>query len=397
MKFKVLDLFSGAGGMAEGFLQAGFSISYASDRSQQAAETYINRHKQLGFELKYHCGDVAELANEPMLYEFLDGNFDQIDVICGGPPCQGFSLAGKRNPNDNRNKLVTSYIKILSQVKPKYFVMENVLGILSAKFIEYEGLYNNYKNKSVIDVLLAEFDSIGYSNIEIKILDASDYGVPQKRNRVIFLGTRNDISVRLIHPIPTVESKISAKDAIDDLINIENGSVIYKYNKLAKTDYQKISRQGRTLTKNGCFLMSEKLNNHQTSVHTELVKQRFKLLKSGEKLHSLLNRLSLKDYERFKTKKQNCKKMVANLPSPTVLTLPDDLVHYSRNRILTVREMARLQSFDDSFEFLGKRTTGGGLRKNETPQYTLVGNAVPPLLAKAIADQIMEALIKLGE
>ncbi|MBV7691302.1 DNA cytosine methyltransferase [Limnobaculum sp. M2-1] len=393
----MLDLFSGAGGMSEGFLQAGFSVPYASDRSQQAAETYINRHKQLGFDLKYYCGDVEELANESILYNFLDKNFNQIDVICGGPPCQGFSLAGKRNPNDNRNKLVKSYIKILSQVKPKYFVMENVLGILSAKFVEYEGLQNNYKNSKVIDVLLAEFDSIGYSNIQIKMLDASDYGVPQKRNRVIFLGTRNDINIKVFHPKPTVKNKISAQEAIDDLSEIENGSTIYEYNKPINTDYQKKSREGRTLTKDCTLLTSEILSNHQTSVHTELVRERFSLLKSGEKLHSLLNRLSTEDYKRFKTKKQNCKKIIADQPSPTVLTLPDDLVHYSKNRILTVREMARLQSFDDSFEFLGKRTTGGGLRKNETPQYTLVGNAVPPLLAKAIASQIMEALKKLEE
>jgi DNA (cytosine-5)-methyltransferase 1 len=121
--------------------------------------------------------------------------------------------------------------------------------------------------------------------------------------------------------------------------------------------------------------------------------ERFSKLENGENIKNMLARLSVNDAKRLATKKQNCRKIVASEPSPTVLTLPDDLVHYSQNRILTVREMARLQSFDDSFEFLGKRTTGGDRRKLETPQYTLVGNAVPPLLAKAIAEEVMKNLI----
>ena len=134
-RYQVLDLFSGAGGMAEGFLQAGFDIPFASDRSPQAALTYEYRHReQLGYKLDYFCGDVQELAEEKKLKEFLGKDFFNIDVICGGPPCQGFSMAGKRNPDDLRNQLVRSYISILKQVQPKYFVMENVTGILSAKF-----------------------------------------------------------------------------------------------------------------------------------------------------------------------------------------------------------------------------------------------------------------------
>lgn len=394
-KFKVLDLFSGAGGMAEGFLQAGFTIPYASDRSQQAADTYIRRHQQLEHDVKYYCGDVAKLALKDEIEGFLGLDINNIDVVCGGPPCQGFSLAGQRNPDDTRNKLVKSYIKILSQVKPKYFVMENVLGILSAKFTEYDGEIKSYFDKNVVTVLLSEFKDIGYEHVVVKTLDASDFGVPQKRNRVIFLGTRDDLDVKLLHPKPSIKKKVSAYDAINDLANILNGGVVENYNKKAISDYQKESIKGRTPHRNGVFIDSTKLVNHKASSHSELVSARFSLLKQGETIRSLLARLDNDSHEWLKTKKQNCKKIVANSPSPTVLTLPDDLVHYSKNRILTVREMARLQSFDDSFEFIGKRTTGGGRRKKETPQYTLVGNAVPPLLAKAIAKQIMESLLKL--
>jgi len=389
----VLDLFCGAGGMSEGFLQSGFSIPYASDKSEQAELTYKNRHSQLGFETKFHCGDIAELSKPENLIKFLGDDINQIDVICGGPPCQGFSLAGKRNPTDLRNQLVHSYINILSQIKPKYFVMENVLGILSAKFLNYQGVNNiSYINQLVIDVLLSEFKAIGYPDVQIKLMDASDYGVPQKRQRVIFLGTREDVASRVEHPQPYTANKISAKDAISDLAEIELGKIESEYSCKPKTEYQRASRIGRTRHINGKSINSSHLHNHQTSRHNDLVIERFKLLNNGETIRKMLERLDEPDAKRLATKKQSCRKIVSSEPSPTVLTLPDDLIHYSKNRILTVREMARLQSFDDSFEFLGKRTTGGDKRKQETPQYTLVGNAVPPLLAKAIADEIMKNL-----
>lgn len=392
-RYKVLDLFSGAGGMAEGFLQAGFDIPFASDRSPQAALTYQHRHRdQLGYELNYFCGDVQDLAEEEKLKEFLGKEFSNIDVVCGGPPCQGFSMAGKRNPDDLRNQLVRSYISILKQVQPKYFVMENVVGILSAKFSIYEGHSTIYENQLVTKVLLKEFSEIGYKNVLVKTLDASDYGVPQRRKRVIFLGTRDDIDIQLTHPELLKSQKISAKEALSDLANIEIGSKVEEYKCKAKSDYQIDLRAGYTPNSKGESVVSTKLTNHETSKHTALVIERFNLLSPGDDFKKIYNNLSEEQQERYKTRKHNCRRMLPNEPSPTVLTLPDDMVHYSKNRILTVRELARLQSFDDSFEFLGKRTTGGILRKQETPQYTLVGNAVPPLLAKAIALEIKKNL-----
>lgn len=390
--YQVLDLFSGAGGMAEGFLQAGFSIPFASDKSEQAALTYKSRHEQLGHAISYYCGDVLELSNPKNLRNFLGDSISEIDVVCGGPPCQGFSLAGQRDPLDKRNKLVQSYIKILSQVKPKYFVMENVLGILSAKFIEFNGDTQTYHNKKVIDVLISEFAGIGYPDVEIKLLDASDFGVPQKRQRVIFLGTRKDIKNKLKHPISINVQKISAKEALEDLSNIDIGSNVITYPAKPASSFQTLSRSGRTKNAQGKPLSAKVLHNHQTSKHTSLVVERFSRVNAGENMKNMLLRLKGADAKRLATKKQNCRRIVADESSPTVLTLPDDLIHYDRHRILTVREMARLQSFDDSFEFLGKRTTGGDRRKIETPQYTLVGNAVPPLLAKAIADEVMICL-----
>ncbi len=390
-KYKVLDLFSGAGGMAEGFMQAGFDVAYATDISEHAEKTYVNRHKQLGYSVKFSKQDIVDFAKEDNLKEFLGSDFDKIDVICGGPPCQGFSLAGKREKDDARNLLVMSYIKILKIIKPKYFVMENVIGILSAQFEKFDGFSGIYTNEMVIDVIMQEFDFIGY-HVKYKILEANKFGVPQKRKRVIFLGTKKNNN--LVEPsFPKESSKeITVMEAIDDLKDIGLGSTITEYNRDSVSAYQLESRKGRTPGKNGLVIEVNSLFNHQTSRHSKKVQDRFSLINEGETMSSMFKRVDEELKQKYYTKKQNCMKLSASSSSITVMTLPDDMIHYCKNRILTVREMARLQSFDDSFEFLGPRTTGGKRRGKELPQYSLVGNAVPPLLAFAIAKELKSIL-----
>lgn len=386
-KYKVLDLFSGAGGMAEGFLRAGFDVPYATDISPDASETYINRHKQLNMKLNYCLGDINELANSSKLRDFLGEDFTNIDVVCGGPPCQGFSLAGKRDANDPRNKLVFSYLEILRELKPKYFVMENVTGLLSTICESYRGNCGTlYKDTKVIDILVEEFRKIGYS-VDFEILNAADYGVPQNRMRVIILGVLNSKNIVKPNFPKKKRIKVSSYEAIEDLRNIGNSETVARYNTEATSKYQEESRKGRTMN-----LAVSTLSNHTTSKHSKHVKERFALLKEGENFNSLFKRLNEDQLKKYYSKKNNCKKLSQNESSPTITTLPDDIIHYSENRILTVRELARLQSFDDSFVFYGKRTTGGKRRKSETPQYTQVGNAVPPLLSYAIAKQILIAL-----
>lgn len=386
--YKVFDIFSGAGGMAEGFIRAGFNVLYATDISKYASETYINRHKQLGLELNYYCGDINNLSSEQSLKDFLKDDINNIDVICGGPPCQGFSTAGKRDSEDPRNKLVFNYLQIIKLVKPKYFVFENVIGILSTICNVYKSEDNSeYINQPVIDLLISEFRLIGYT-ANYKILEAKDFGVPQKRKRVIILGQKISESISNVEfPEGTEKNMITVYDAISDLENIYTNEKVNHYNLEFFSDYQNQSREGRTKS-----LKIQNLENHITSNHSAKTIRRFQLLKEGENIKSFLKRMNIKEGDDLFTKKNNCRKLERNYLSPTITTLPDDIVHYSKNRILTVREMARLQSFDDSFVFYGKRTTGGKLRKLETPQYTQVGNAVPPLLAYAIASQILKAL-----
>jgi DNA (cytosine-5)-methyltransferase 1 len=395
----VLDIFCGAGGMSEGFIQAGFNVAFACDLAREAELTYTNRHKQLGYDVKFARMDIRTFSERKFLNKFLDGV--KIDVVCGGPPCQGFSLAGKRDQNDPRNILFKNYIKTIKQVKPKYFVMENVEGILSMRFTNFIGVDGEvYEEKTVPEILINEFKKIGYM-VTYKVLQANDFGVPQNRRRVFFLGHKvrrykndkyKDIVTPPQFPKRSVTKDIAVKDAIDDLSYLDAGHISHEYvnsNKLS--EYQIESRTGRTPNKNGRTIKAAKIYNHQAARHSNDVIERFSLLIEGEDIESLRKRLSDDKWQKHKTKKLRCYKIKSNEPSPTVLTLPDDLVHYSKNRIMTVREFARLQSFDYSFEFLGKRTTGGERRKTDLPQYTQVGNAVPPLLAKAVANEIMKA------
>ncbi|MGX5481013.1 DNA cytosine methyltransferase [Bacillus thuringiensis] len=403
-KFKVLDLFSGAGGMAEGFLQAGFHIPCATDYSKEAAETYINRHNQLGYDVNYFCGDIRDLTRKRgKLKEFICNH--KIDVVVGGPPCQGFSLSGKRDENDFRNLLFLQFLKMIEKVKPSYFVMENVSGLLSYKFTKIEGLDKEiYEDVLPQEVIQKEALKMGYF-VKWNLLNAKDYGVPQNRPRVIFLGHRirrykGGKYKDLVKPLefPEIQNRIvTVEEAISDLAFLQNGEISKSYIEkcIDQSDYQKRLHRGLTPDINGNTVKTKLLYNHQASNHNEKTISRFKLLNSGESVSELFNRLPDNLREQYFTKKFRCTKLNKESVSPTVLTLPDDIIHYAPNnpRILTVRELARLQSFDDSFEFLGKRTTGGDRRKYETPQYTQVGNAVPPLFSRAIAEKVKEALI----
>ncbi len=400
----VLDIFCGAGGMSEGFIQAGFDVAFATDLNEAAKLTYTNRHKKLGHNVKFACMDIKLFAKKEFLKDFLGER--TIDVVCGGPPCQGFSLAGKRDKSDPRNMLFKSYIEVIKNVKPKYFLMENVEGLLSMELDEFKGISGEiYTNKTIPEILINEFLHIGYS-VNYRVLSANDYGVPQTRRRVFFIGhmvekASDGTYINLVSPVNfpqrNIARDVTIKEAIDDLSFLESGHKSKKYKKKSNSQYQLQSREGRTPDINGKGIRPKELYNHEASKHNDLVIKRFSLLHEGEDLETIKQRLSSDEWDKIKTKKLRCERVIGGMPSPTILTLPDDLVHYSKNRIMTVREFARIQSFDDSFEFLGKRTTGGKLRKTDLPQYTQVGNAVPPLMAKAVAQEIFVALQKTGK
>jgi DNA (cytosine-5)-methyltransferase 1 len=620
-KITFIDLFAGAGGFSEGFLQAEtenkfFDFLLASDINENCELTHKVRYNyQLGLNAEFITQDITEPGFLENLLQKIDNN--KVDIVCGGPPCQSFSLAGKRKKFDKKDDLFAHYLKVIRQLRPKYFVMENVKGILTKEggkikemilkeirsiidlkefpqllsFVSHlkhelkeksflidcyllrlqfesytdKSLENlkekyidlletkfkvltpkivNYKTsktdlnintirrgfnllqrdkeldyirKKVInekahnnldDDLFAEWfdnflDSINSENIveriklafkkinpkpgyqddideivealsiyintfddcvnalrnfasEIKqeksfdtilndirlykinkpfIALSSNYGVPQNRERVLFIGCRKD--QQLIEEIPPTVNhgeKVTVFEALYDLdfigndeefSNYEEVDIIAKHNGIAKKllallrsrqidgkpvedglTFAEWSKKGRL---NGRFLnmkqpiyvrnaeeyrnidlvMVQPLQNHKTSKQNDdVIKRLDVILKAGnyDLAKEKLKKLGLT------SEKRNYNVLKPGSQSPTVMTIPDDYIHYSSPRALTVREMARLQSFDDSFVFQGKRSTGGDKRKSEVPQYTLVGNAIPPLMARAIGMEILKCI-----
>lgn len=435
-----IDLFCGAGGCSEGLIQAGFDILFSSDISDMVEVTYKHRHEQLGLiqgeNTWFERSDIRNLTGETIknrisqLKIFKGKDIPEIDLMIGGPSCQGFSRAGRRDKADPRNMLFGEYVRVINEVKPKYIVLENVEGFVDMQFLGYVGITGiKYPDGSVTpDILRSELNEIGYDTLEPRILNAADYGVPQRRNRIIFMGYRKGLKAPE-YPTPTVnpENYLTLADAIGDLISDKKkrGKACPEF-----TKYQIDSMNGRTPAKNGKpIAASGKVMNNEYSNMSDIVEERFSLFEEGESGSNLKKRVmekginikgkpaliklcseklglsetevvdlykggnvSLEQAEVLLTKKNIRQRWSGNQPSATVVTIADDYISPWENRTFSVREMARCQSFDDSFEFLGKRTTGGLRRRVEVPQYTQVGNAVPPLLAKAVVSEILKVL-----
>lgn len=434
-----VDLFCGAGGCSEGLIQAGFHILFSSDISEMVEVTYRHRHEQLGLlqgiNTWFERADIRNLTGDIIssrirgLKIFEGREIPEIDLIIGGPSCQGFSRAGRRDKSDPRNMLFGEYVRVINEVRPKYIVLENVEGFMDMQFMGYKGLTGiEYPDGSVTpDLLRSELSEIGYRTLEPRILNAADYGVPQRRNRVIFIGYRDGLKAP-VYPAPThsPENYVTLQDAIGDLICDDDTR-----QKVSKklSAYQKESRKGRTPAADGKPIPAKNILNTDLSKVTPVVEQRFSLFEEGETGTSLKRRVleqgidisdkpalielccntfsmtpdnvvsmfrrheaTVEQVEVLLTKKNIRQRWNADQPAATVVTIADDYISPWESRTFTVREMARCQSFDDSFEFLGKRTTGGLKRRVEIPQYTQVGNAVPPLLAKAVALEIVKVL-----
>lgn len=435
-----IDLFCGAGGMSEGILQAGFHILFSSDINESVELTYRNRHEQLGYQQNYNTyferADIRELNGDYIIHCIQNLEFwnaenreipNDIDVIFGGPPCQGFSLAGRRNADDPRNMLFREYIRVIGQIRPRYVVMENVTGFMNTVLDGFQSNIDDevYSDEVAPNILTQELNKIGYNVLEPRILDASDFGVPQARRRAIFIAYR-DGEREPEYPTSNNTDVVTITDAIGDLI--QDNDLRNNINP-HHTIYQIQSINGRTPDINGNTIPSNIILNNELSRHSNLIQERFSLYNEGESTANLRDRIRLEGInlnncinlisnisnkfdlsegeviENFLngdisenmlnellTRKNMRRRLNRNDVSSTIVSMPDDFISPFENRIFSVREMARLQSFDDSFEFLGPRTTGGERRRKEVPQYTQVGNAVPPLLARAVALKIIEVL-----
>lgn len=364
MTIKVVSLFSGGGGLDLGFLWENYELVWAIDIEKNAVDTY---RENIGDHIV--CGDINEINLN---------DIPKADVVIGGPPCQSFSLIGKRNTMDERGQLVWRYIEIIKHIKPKAFVFENVTGLLSAKTSD---------GKKVIDELLIAFKDIGYS-LSWKVMNAADYGVPQRRKRVIIVGIYEHNCFEF--PGETHSEKdqnllpyVSVKDALDDLPEVTNDPTKFlNYIKEPTNDYQKIMRYNAV-----------SVTEHLMPTMSDLDKYIIKHVKPGGNYMDIPSEVASQRIKRLQREggRTTCYgRLLPSAPSYTINTYFNRPnvgcnIHYSENRLISIREALRLQSFPDNYKLVSSSKQG---------KHLIVGNAVPPLLSQAIAKKLKDYLKK---
>lgn len=394
-----IDLFAGAGGFGLGFKMAGFNIPLSVEIDAWACDT-----------LRYNDPEMTVIQDDIRNFNTLSSVKEMClykpDIIIGGPPCQGFSVAGpaRKDPNDPRNTLFIYFSQWVNFLQPKAFVMENVKGLLSRK---------NSEGIKVIDIIKKTFQEIGYF-VEVWLLNSAEYGVPQNRERVFIVGNKLDkklgipqkthslhlltnnilqLSLEEINLLPA----ISLWDAISDLppLNAREGKEEQPYISESQNQYQEWIRNG-----------SKILYNHVAMEHSQRLVERFKQIKWGESSSDVATEYGAKSRSgngdlSNKTYDQNNRRLDPYKVSHTIAaSFYANFIHPFQHRNLTAREGARVQSFPDTYRFLGKKTVvshkllqrENRLNEKFLSQYNQIGNAVPPLLAKAIAIHLQEKL-----
>ena len=382
-----IDLFSGCGGLALGLHNAGWKGLFAVEKSKDAFSTLehnlINKNSNFTWPewLPKKNHDINNIIEEHE--ESLKSLRGKISLVAGGPPCQGFSMAGRRKEEDDRNKLIDSYIKFIELVQPKILFFENVRGFT----IGFK--QGNKRGEAYSVYVVNKLKKLGY-DVKGKIVDFSEYGVPQKRQRYILVGTKKDNAEKFFDLLvqnranffkeKKLEKDItSLSDAISDLLQ-SNGTEESPDTKnfragiyaKATTSYQKLMRQDKNL-------VIKIPNSHRFANHKKETVEKFDYILKNARVNK---NISDEIKEKYNLKKRTVVPLCSKSPTPTLTTLPDDYIHYCEPRILTVREYARIQSFPDSYEFKGGYTTGGDRRKTDVPRYTQIGNAIPPLFAE---------------
>lgn len=419
-----IDLFSGCGGLSLGLMKAGWKGLFAIEQSPDAFKTL--RHNLI--DENNHNAERPKFAWPEWLEEgpheissfirkqrrHLEGIRGDVHLVVGGPPCQGFSFAGRRSGSDPRNSLFKYHLKIVDILKPELVLMENVQGIGTA--------FQTGKNrgekrrerprKSYASRIFKMLEEHGY-HVQQDVIQAADFGVPQFRPRYFTLGIRKDFlgpvvrfdlkeelyRVRrdfLSHRGLSSNVPVSVSEAISDLTTTSK-RLVNCVDKESPPGFMEIIYEG-PLTRYQ-KLMHDGMND-QAPNSLRLVNHRPETIARFKKILRTCRKgiqLSDDDRKRLGIKKTAIAPLAPDQPSHTLTTLPDDLLHYAEPRIHTVREHARLQSFPDWFEFRGKYTTGGDRRARECPRYTQAGNAVPPLLAEAVGEALKELLSRLSD
>jgi DNA (cytosine-5)-methyltransferase 1 len=410
-KLFVADFFAGCGGLSLGLELAGFHPAFVNEINSDALESYLINRESMYPHLRnkaFHCHDVKELVLSPdrlrnvsssLKSEFgIDSLAGELDLLVGGPPCQGFSGIGHRRSYSvdkvqlPSNHLYEDFSYVINVLKPKIFLFENVKGLLSARW------HSGGEKGEIWQDVRKTFSSLAGYETRFSLVHAKDYGVSQNRPRVLLVGIRLDVLAKASHLLVTnvadgflPEPSYGAADLQDllgDLVDegYENGGSTVKYPKPASTDIQRFFR---TNSDGKVARVGHSVTEHDYSKHAPAILEKFRYMQAhnGE-IHSSM------------TTKKFAQRVLpavwgAGGPSITATSLPDDYVHYSQPRTLTVREWARLQGFPDSYRFAGSRTTGGirragnpraGIFSRELPKYTQIGNAVPVFLGRAVGE-----------
>lgn len=415
-KLTCIDLFAGCGGLSLGLEQAGFQPLLFSELNKSAAETYMaNRADQNIIPF----GDVYQLTNENLALLKLHWQYkgiDGIDLVCGGPPCQGYSGIGHRRTfkldkkDIPSNHLYQEMVRVITAIQPKMFLFENVRGLLTARWSP-EGAKGEVF-KSVLD----EFKAIQGYSVRWQLVHAKDYGVPQNRPRILMVGIRHDVlgkerQLALFQDSVTVDPPTAVADGflpepsgdpptlVELLSDLEDPKYFGKKStdKYVVNPQSAIQAQLRTRPSGKMMAKGDVLTEQEYSDHAEYIREKF--------AHMIANDGEIP--EQFKTKKFAQRVLPREWeeggPNITACSLPEDYVHYSQPRGPTVREWARLQTFPDWYVFRGSRTTGGrrragdpdaGIWDRDVPRYTQIGNAVPVMLAHKVGEHLAAILRK---
>lgn len=344
-KLNVIDFFCGCGGLSYGFEKAGYNILLGIDNDAMALKTFELNHTGS----KTICGDITKITYKEHIKKTIGEK--KVDLIVGGPPCQGMSLSGPRKFDDPRNKLYLSYIRLVAEIKPRAFIIENVPGLVSL----FKG--------EIKDSIIEKLSNLGYK-VNHEIMLASDYGVPQNRKRVVFVGVRDGKFVfqKKLKEIITCEMALSDLPPLVETL----GESSMQYASAPQNSYQSLMREN-----------SLQVQNHVAAAHSEKIKHIISLVPDGGNYKNLPE-----EYKSTRNFHVAWTRFNSQKPAPTIDTGHRHHFHYKYNRVPTVRESARLQSFPDNFTFLG----------NKTQQFRQVGNAVPPLMAERIAIKLLDYL-----
>ena len=385
-----IDLFAGCGGLSLGLHKAGLKGLFAIEKNNDAFSTLKYNLIERQYHFQWPDWLENDLLNDKRAQ--LMSLCGQVSLVVGGPPCQGFSLAGQRKKNDVRNQLMNAYIEFISLVQPQMLFFENVHGF-TIGFTD-QGK-SKRKDTPYSEKLIKSLEKQGY-HIAYRMITMSDYGVPQKRIRFILFGIKDGNPQKFFERLekqrePFLVSKgysapVCVKDAIGDLEQkhgvVESRDTKGFYNGVygkIETPYQK--------------LMRSKISKQTIPDSHRFAKQHEDTIEILKKLMAVSDssfRITPQQELVIGLKKRGITPLKPQVICPTITSIPDDLIHYSEPRIMTVREHARIQGFPDDFEFKGKYTTGGELRKSEVPRYTQVANAIPPIFAEQVGTVLKE-------